>query len=78
MLFSIIIPTYNPGEYLDRMLASINRNFCIQDMEIILADDCSDEDLNIYKEHYPELTIHIIKNDKHYGFPRHGRQNGAN
>jgi len=79
MLFSIIVPTYNPGDCLLKLLASINTNYCVDDIEIILSDDCSNCSENLYNDlisNFNDLNIKIIKNDRHYGFPRAGRQHG--
>lgn len=76
MLFSIVVPIYNPGDCLKRLLTSIDTNYCIDDIEVILSDDLSTEPFDDLIEDFNNLTIKIIKNDKHYGFPRAGRQHG--
>ena len=76
MFFSVIIPTYNPDDKIVVLLNSIIANQCKDEIEVILADDCSTIDLNNIIEIYPELNIKIIVNQKHAGFPRMGRQNG--
>lgn len=76
MFFSIIVPTYNPGDLLTRLLESLTCNNCVNDMEIILADDCSTEPYDDILENYSQLNIRIIKNESHQGFPRLGRSNG--
>lgn len=78
MFFSIIIPTYNPLNYIQKLLNSIITNKCTDEVEIILADDCSTESLDILLETYSDLNIRIILNKEHLGFPRAGRQNGLN
>lgn len=75
---SIIVPTYNPGEHLVRLLDSLLQNSKQDEFEIILSDDCSTENLMNTVKNYPTLNIRIITNDHHAGFPRDGRQNGAN
>ena len=77
MFFSIIIPTYNPNEYLPTLLTSISKNECIDDIEIIISDDCSTKPFNEIVNSFGNLRINQISNDKHYGFPRNGRQHGA-
>lgn len=76
--FSIIIPTYNPGKYLTRMLDSIMHNQCIDKIEIIISDDCSteniDDTINLYED---KVNIRKIQNEYHSGFPRNGRQHGS-
>lgn len=78
MFFSIIIPTYNPSKFLPTLFNSILTNKCIDDMEIILSDDVSTEDFSNILINYPQLHFIQIANDKHYGYSREGRQNGAN
>lgn len=77
MFFSIIIPTYNPKDYLPVLLTSIQRNNCINDIEIIISDDCSDENFDDVLTSFSKLNIYKIQNEKHEGFPRLGRQNGV-
>ena len=77
MFFSIIIPTYNPGTFLPRLLNSISHNNCIDDIEVIISDDLSTEPLEETLKSYSNLNIRMIKNEKHAGFPRDGRQHGA-
>ena len=76
--FSVIIPTYNPKKYLPTMLESITHNECADKIEVIISDDVStetfDEVLDAYKD---KLNIRLIVNKKHMGYPRTGRQNGA-
>ena len=76
IFFSVVIPTYNPSKYLRNILDDITNNECLDKIEVILSDDCSTENLEEIIEPYNNLNIRIIKNDKHYGFPRTGRQNG--
>ena len=76
--FSIIIPTYNPRNYISEMLNSISQNECANEIEVILSDDCSDKSFNDILEQFESLNIRLISNNQHYGFPRIGRQCGAN
>lgn len=79
MFFSVIIPTYNPGQFLPRLLESISHNQCLNDIEVIISDDCSTEKFDdIIEEYSKKLNIRKIVNKEHTGFPREGRQNGAN
>jgi len=75
--FSIVIPTYNPSKYIERMLYSISQNDCVNEIEVILSDDCSEESLDQYVEKFSQMDIKIIKNEKHAGYPMVGRQRGA-
>lgn len=66
--FSIIIPTYNTEQYIERCLEScINQTF--KDIEIIVIDDCSNDNSLATILHYSSLypQIHIIKNDTNLG-----------
>lgn len=77
VFFSVIIPTYNPKKFLPKLLKSISHNECIDKMEIIISDDCSTESFDDVIEKFEKLNIRKITNDKHYGFPRCGRQHGS-
>ena len=77
MYFSVIIPTYNPREYLPELLTSLTRNECVKEIEVVLSDDCSEESFDDIIDSFKVLNIKTIQNDKHYGFPRNGRENGA-
>ena len=78
MFFSVIVPTYNPGNYLPKLLKSIQQNQCLDDIEIILSDDCSEENFDSILSDFSNLNIRKIKNKHHTGFPRTGRENGMN
>lgn len=77
MFFSVIVPTYNPKKYLPELLSSISRNECVDEIEVIISDDCSTEDFNDVILSFPRLHLSFISNQQHEGFPRTGRQNGA-
>ena len=77
MFFSIIIPTYNPKPFLPRLLDSIVHNECLDDIEVIISDDCSDEPFDDILKRYTNLNIRVISNEQHHGFPRNGRQHGS-
>lgn len=76
MFFSVIVPTYNPKKYISKLLQSIERNQCLEDIEIVLSDDCSDENFDEILVSFSDLNIRKIANKKHTGFPRTGRENG--
>ena len=78
MHFSVIIPTYNPRKYLYKLLDSINTNLCKDSIEVIIADDLSDEDFSdILSSYKSMLNIKVVKNKEHHGAPAYGRQNGS-
>lgn len=63
---------------MSRLLSSIAQNSILDDIEVIISDDCSTENFDdVIEQFRKKFTIKFIKNDKHYGFPRAGRQNGA-
>lgn len=74
---SIIIPTYNPQEYLPNLLESITHNDCIDKIEVVISDDCSTEPFDDILAKFPGIHFNVISNEKHAGFPRNGRQHGA-
>lgn len=76
MFFSIIIPTYNPKQFLPIVLNSIIMNQCLNEIEIIISDDVSTEPFDDILQYYSNCNIKVIFNDKHYGFSRPGRENG--
>ena len=77
MFFSVVIPTYNPRPFLPRLLESITHNECLDQIEVIVSDDLSTESFDDIIRQYPQLSIRTIYNEKHMGFPRNGRQHGA-
>ncbi len=65
---SICIPTYNYGRYIGEAIESVlAQDF--KDYELIIIDDCSDDDtentVNFYKQHNP--SIKFIKNEANVG-----------
>lgn len=74
---SIIIPTYNPAEFLPVLFDSIMTNKCLDEIEIILSDDKSTKGFHHILLKYPKLHFEVIENPVHAGFPRDGRQHGS-
>ena len=77
IFLSIVVPCYNSGEYLESLLQSIvdcNMN----DIEVILADDCSPVD---YQDHVNKflnkLNIKQCKTKKNSGNPTNARELGV-
>lgn len=78
MFFSVIIPTYNSRATIGRALDSFLENDCLDDIEIIIADDVSTEPFDDIVETYKDrLNIRKIVNEIHYGAPYGGREFGA-
>ncbi|MGH2108680.1 glycosyltransferase family 2 protein [Aerococcus urinaeequi] len=68
--FSVIIPTYNVENYIEKCLVSVMSQ-TFTDYEIIIVDDCSQDDTikKIYKimNNNPDTKIQLYKNDKNSG-----------
>ena len=65
---SIVSPIYNRGKYIQRFIKSIqNQNF--KEIEIILIDDCSNDNTYLLINKYSEIDnrIILIKNKKNKG-----------
>lgn len=69
-MVSVIVPNYNHSRFLKKRLDSI-LNQSYHDYEIILLDDCSEDDsievLSEYANH--DKVVHFIKNTKNSGSP---------
>lgn len=78
MFFSIIVPTYNPRPFLSRLLDSILENDCIDELEVIIADDVSTESFDdIVLKYSKFLQIRRWINPTHMGAPLGGRKYGT-
>ena len=74
-LFSVIITTHNSSQYIDRTIKSvIKQNF--RNYEIILVDDCSDDNtVNLVKNNYGN-TLKIFSTKRNFGGPAQSRNIG--
>lgn len=75
--FSIVLPTYNVGQYIDRCLAScVNQTFT--NLEIIVVDDCGQDDAIrkalLWQE--KDSRIKIVHHDNNLG-TYHARHSGV-
>lgn len=66
-MVSVIIPTYNCGEYIERAITSvINQTY--KDYELIIVDDCSTDNTNEILTKFKDLdNFKIIHNEKNVG-----------
>lgn len=71
-MISIIIPTYNAARFMPGLLDSIFRNK-VDDMEVIIVDDCSADSTVEIAKGYPVRVIGMEKN----GGPARARNRGA-
>ena len=67
-LVSVILPVYNPGDYIIQCLNSV-RNQTLKEIEIIFIDDCSTDDSieAVIKAAAEDDRIAVIKNEKNSG-----------
>lgn len=75
--FSIVIACYNSTVYLERLLNSIKEQHMNDDIEVILADDCSTEDYQFIVDRFNrQLCIRQIKTDYNFA-PGNTREKGC-
>ncbi|RJQ13804.1 MAG: glycosyltransferase [Nitrospiraceae bacterium] len=60
-MISIVIPTYNAARFMPDLLDSIFRNK-VDDMEVIIVDDCSKDDTVRIAKDYPVRVIELARN----------------
>ncbi len=60
-MISVVIPTYNAEKFMPALLDSIFRQ-AVDDMEVIIVDDCSTDDTVKIAENYPVKVIRSTKN----------------
>jgi len=72
MEISVIIPTYNRKDLLERCLRSIGKS-CFEDYEVIIVDDCSKDETSELVKKY---TYKYIRLEKNMG-AGHARNRGA-
>lgn len=73
--FSVIVTTYNSSKYIEKTINSIlKQNFL--DYEIILVDDCSNDDtIELVKKQFSN-SVKILSTDKNFGGPAKSRNIG--
>ena len=71
-MISVVIPTYNAANYLSGLLDSIFKQ-AIDDMEVIIVDDCSTDNTIEVAKRYP---VRVIKMDRNGG-PARARNRGV-
>lgn len=70
-LVSVILPNYNYSQYLEQRIDSI-LNQTIQDIEVIMLDDCStDNSLNIMEQYQKQdaRIVAVVRNQTNSGSP---------
>jgi glycosyltransferase involved in cell wall biosynthesis len=71
-MLSIVIPTYNASRFIPGLMDSIFRQ-AVDDMEVIIVDDCSTDDTVSIARRYP---VRIIQMEKNSG-PARARNRGV-
>ena len=75
--YSIIIPCYNSGKVIDRLLDSIVSQNMNDDLEVIIADDCSTEPYqDVIDKYRNTLSIRQIQTDYNFA-PGNTREKGV-
>jgi glycosyltransferase involved in cell wall biosynthesis len=67
MMLSIIIPMFNSRDYINKCLYTVINQRCDFDYEIIVIDDCSTDDSEIYVRNEFGSRVNLIVNDKNMG-----------
>jgi len=69
MKVSLIIPIFNQKENLQLILLSASEQIAVSmnDFEVILVDDGSNEELGDVQKQYPMLKINMVKHDENQG-----------
>ncbi|MDD5691365.1 MAG: glycosyltransferase [Candidatus Omnitrophica bacterium] len=75
VFFSIIIPTYNRAEKLNRALASLKKQTC-RDFEVIVCDDGSTDHTEAVVERFSESLPVLYVRGENFGGPARPRNNG--
>ncbi|MCX7770748.1 MAG: glycosyltransferase [Proteobacteria bacterium] len=66
-LVSVLIPTYNKGEFIQEAIESV-LNQTYQNLELIIVDDCSsDNTLEIVKKFLNDKRVRFYQNEKNLG-----------
>lgn len=80
MKFSIIVPFYNGLNYVSRLFETLEDYLNKQDCEVIIVDDCSNEEDFKFLENYINKrnvdNVHLIRNEKNGG-AAYSRQKGV-
>lgn len=75
--YSIVIACYNPESYLDNVLTSVLNQHLDDDIQVILADDCSTSDYSqIVAKYADRLCIKCVKTNHNFA-PGNTRQRGV-
>ncbi|MDD5008123.1 MAG: glycosyltransferase [Syntrophorhabdaceae bacterium] len=65
---SIVLPTYNGTRFLHESIASCLDQSC-KDIELIIVDDCSTEDVSRITGRFNDERMRLIRNESNLGLP---------
>jgi glycosyltransferase involved in cell wall biosynthesis len=65
--FSVIIPTFNRVGFLQQALASALKQTDFDDFEVLVADDCSEDETWTYLQSIECPRLRILRNDRRLG-----------
>lgn len=69
VLVSVVLPCYNAEKYIKEAVTSILHQ-TYQNLELIIIDDCSQDQSLPILENFKDQRITIIKNDENLGYPQ--------
>ena len=75
-MLSVIIPAYNSGPYIGRLLASITKQK-VTDLEVVIADDCSPEPYDDVVDSFRDKLNIVRTSTKYNCCPGNTRQAGV-
>lgn len=73
MKISVVVPVYNAAEDVKKCLESVKENFDFSDGEVILVDDCSQEETALYLKKEAATNpdkFTLLRNLENSGFPK--------
>jgi glycosyltransferase involved in cell wall biosynthesis len=65
--FSVVIPTFNRVEFLQQALASALKQTDFDDFEVLVVDDCSEDETWTYLQSVECPRLRILRNDRRLG-----------
>ena len=65
-LVSIIVPAYNTGKYIGRMIRSVQAQ-TYSNWELVIVDDCSTDDTRAVVESFDDERIRYFRNERNKG-----------
>lgn len=76
LFLSVVVPCYNSSKYLPKLLKSV-QDCKMDDIEVILVDDCSEDSYFSLISQFPDLFIRSYTTSYRCGSPSNSRELGA-